>query len=150
MSGHFLVNISPQRYFARNFSWGKFWWRCLLICFAGYLFSEIFWEMFLQRILGGDTMYREIFWVEISFQKIFGRELIFRDSLVEISPQKFFGRTFLFRVYWVDFLLRKCLARISGYLLRFFSDRDLLADFIFRDFSPETFLVENVSSKILG
>ena len=106
--------------------------------------------MFLLITFGRDIIYRESFGLEISFQKTFGRELIFRDSLVEISPQNFFGRTFLFRVYWVDFLLRKCLARISGYLLRFFSDRDLLAEFMFRDFSPETFLVENVSSKILG
>ena len=85
-------------------------------------------QMFLLITFGRDIIYREIFGVEISFQKTFGRELIFRDSLVEISPQSFFG---------------------SGYLFFFFLE-EIFWKFFFRDFSPKTFLVENVSSEILG
>ena len=68
-----------------------------------------------------------------------------QDPLVEISPQRLFGRTSLLTIFgfpWVDFFLKRLLVGISLeiFFLRDSSDR----------FVGKCFLVENVSSEVLG
>ena len=67
-----------------------------MIRFARLLFSEIFWQMFLQIALGRDTIYRDIFGVESLWQRFL---------------LNFFG-AFLFGVFWViRFFVRKFLRK---------------------------------------
>ena len=84
-----------------------------MICFARFLFSEIFWytcfcryslvEVYLTgRFLGGNFL-AENFW--------YSGELIVRVSLVEISPQIALGRTFLFRIFLGSFFLEEIFGR---------------------------------------
>ena len=72
MSGHFLVNISPQRYFARHFSWEKmlvemsvdlFCWIFIFRDFLGNVFADNpWWRYYVSRDFLGGNFFSENFW----------------------------------------------------------------------------------------
>ena len=110
MSRHFLVNISSQRFFARHFSCEKTWWRCLLICFARFLFSETFWyRCFCRYSLVDVLSNKNFFGWKLRFQTKFWYRRFFGRSF----SSKKFGQNISLPNFVGSFFLRKFLVGIS-------------------------------------